>query len=127
MRMNYLNAGFLFVATFLFGYAIFSATPAVLMQNAEDALAAVGVSAAVTKNQYNSIAEQLVDKEKRLEQREQTLALQEQAAASDPSGKYGFYSLCVSILLFILVGINFYFDARRGRRSSGNRLSVDLR
>ncbi len=127
-RMKYINAGVLFVATFLFGYAIFSASPATLVRNAQDSLAAVGVSAAISPNPYNSVAQQLVDKEARLNREQADLAAQQRIAASAPSSKYAFYSLCVSVLLFILVGINFYFDIRRGSRAgNGGRLSVDLR
>lgn len=124
-RMKYINGTILFVATFLFGYAVFSAGPAALVRNAKDSLAAVGISASIAPNEYNSVAQQLAEKEARLNREQADLAAQQR---NNPSSRYAFYSLCVSILLFILVAINFYFDIRRGSTTGKRaRLSVDLR
>ena len=80
-RFGYINVTGLIVAVLLFGYAVSTSTPAVLLQSAEDVVAAVGVSIAVAPNQYNTTAQQLSDKQKQLDQREAALNDKEQAIA----------------------------------------------
>lgn len=127
MRMKYSNATLLFFATFLFGYAVFSSSPAELLKSAQSMLAAVGVSASVEPNQYNTVAEQLAAKEARLNQQASDLAAKEKADAQSPANLYGFWSLCISAALFALIAFNFYMDSRRRGLRGGGKLSVDLR
>ena len=131
-RMRNVNVCLLFLAAFLFGFATLTSPISVLTQNAQDMFAAVGVTMSVAPNPYNTVAAQLQLKETALKQKEQQLASRENAQASQPltapSNRYSFYSLCMSIVLCILVAINFYFDVRRkGRADVAKRFSVDLR
>lgn len=121
-----LNAGLIGAATFFFGLAFFSATPGSLATNAQDTLAAVGVSVGVAPNQYNTVAQQLSDKSAQLDA--QQAQIDAERSAQSRGDRLGFYSLCISAALFLLVAVNFYFDVRR--RSGGARtapFSVDLR
>ncbi len=126
------NAGLLSVAVFLFGLAVITAPPASLQQSAKDMFAAVGVSMSVAQNPINTQAQQLKQKETQLDQREATLLAKENPTAQwqwiGQNANLSFYSLCMSTALFILVGINFYFDFRRKNRSgAAQKFSVDLR
>ena len=115
------------LAVFLFAFAMLTSTPASLLENTQTMFAAVGVTIAVAPNPYNTVAQQLSAKETQLTQKEAQLTAQEQALSNSPSAsdRYGFYSLCMSAVLLVLVGLNFYFDRRRATMPS--RYSVDLR
>jgi hypothetical protein len=115
------NLGLICAALVCLSYASLTLTPASLNSNVKDTLAAVGVgvTASVSPNQYNTLAEQLDAKEAELNQREAALNQQGSAVPitnglnAIAQDRLGFYSLCVSVLLLILVAINFYYDVRR--------------
>jgi len=123
-----LSAAFLFLV-----YASLTLTPTTLKSNANDMLAAagIGVEAAVPANPYNTLAAELAAKEARLNQEQAALNASgygmtpgtAKAFALSPD-RYGFYSLCVSILLFILVAVNFYYDVRRRKNTAPATTSV---
>lgn len=105
-------------------------SPERFVDNAHSLAAASGVSlsAAVPSNPYNTLAQQLSDREKALEERESAMNKAETPAPT--LGEImGFVSFALSLILCVLVGINFYLDSRRGRRSGmlANKFSVDLR
>ena len=126
------NTNLLSLAVLLFAVAVITAPPARLQQSTKDMFAAVGVSMSVAQNPINTQAQQLKQKETQLDQREATLLAKENPAAQwqwiGQNANLSFYSLCMSTALFILVGINFYFDFRRKNRSgAAQKFSVDLR
>ena len=134
MRVKYINTGMLALAAVFLSYTALTATPSSLLGNAQTMLASagVGVSVAVAPNPYNTLAQQLSNKEAQLNQQSAFLAAQEQtinsSAPTAPANRYGFYSLCVSMALFVLVAINFYFDIRRRDKATpAGTFSVDLR
>ena len=128
-RIGYINATALTVVALLFGFAALTSTPAALLQTARNMFATVGVSIAIAPNPYNTVARQLADKEAQLNQREAQVSAQEQAVSNSQSSRdtFGFYSLCMSAVLLVLVGINFYLDARRRSSTTSPNYSVDLR
>ena len=127
-RLGYLNATGLAVAGVLFGFAVYATTPQSLLQHAQETLAAVGVTIAVAPNPYNTVAAQLSAKEAQLNQKEAQLNAQA-ATQTRPSldNRYGFYSLCSSLVLLVLVAMNFYLDNRRRSGGPQRTYSVDLR
>lgn len=124
----------LFVAVPACVYALSVGAPAALAQNAANSLAAasVSISAGVVPNFDNTLASELTQKQQNLNTQEQALkqkeaALSLQGAAS--SSSLGLYSFVASIVLFLLIGLNFYYDRRRTRFPSvmQRALTVDLR
>ena len=121
------------VAGALFIYsAVFGAPREVIVRtNAMLANVVVGTSAAVEPNSYNSLAQQLTDKEKELRSREENIAQQENqnSIVQDMPSNLSLYSFLMSLILLILVGINFFFDWRRGRSGIGenSRSVINLR
>jgi hypothetical protein len=78
--------------------------------------AAVGASAGVLPNEYNTLAQSLLQKEKEVNQKEAALAEREAAVMSQGNEKnmnLVFVVLSVGILLLFLILLNFYFDWRR--------------
>lgn len=130
VRVTYLNIGMSALAVIFLGYAALTSSPASISRAAEDTLAAVGLAASVPANPYNTLAQQLSDKQTQLDQQAAQLAVQEKnnmSAATSASDRLGFYSLCISAALFILVAINFYLDIRRREEGPGRKFSIDLR
>jgi hypothetical protein len=126
-QKKYLNSVMLSAAFLFLLYASITLTPTTLKHNANDMLAAVGigVAAAVPPNEYNTLAAELSAKEARLNQQQAEQNAKGYGSAPGTDGifaltadRYGFYSLCISTLLFILVAVNFYYDIKR-RNSSG--------
>lgn len=130
IRTRYINAGLLSAAVLLLGYAALNSTPASLARGAKDTLADVSLTVGVAPNPYNTEAEQLADKQQQLNQEQATLTAEQTSAAQTQSttDRWGFYSLCVSGALFVLVALNFYLDMRRRRQApAAGAFSVDLR
>ena len=127
-RIGYINATALLIASLLFGFAVLTSTPDSLRENMHDTLAAVGVSLSVVPNQYNTVAQQLDAKAAQLNQQEAQLNARTQVSNVQitTNNRYGFYSLCMSAVLLVLVSLNFYFDYRR-RVAPRRTYSVDLR
>ncbi len=124
----------LLVAVPTIGYSMYLDTPAGLAGSAQRLMAdaAVSMSASVPANPYNTLASQLSAEQAQLDQREATLNAQESAIneQSAPAEDWTFASLALSILLLILVALNFYFDMRRRRPRQdplAQKFLVDLR
>jgi predicted PurR-regulated permease PerM len=109
------------VAVALLGYALSLASPAQLALTARDqfAAASVSISAGVSANPDNSLAEQLKEKSAQLDVQQQHIQELQQSLSTHPNDTLGFYSLIASIFMFLLVSVNFYFDWRRGRGQGG--------
>lgn len=123
----------LVIAAPLFVYALVLVPPAMLARDVRAALTAtaVGATAGVDPNPINTLAAQLKEKEASLDQREQVLSqIEDEIIAKNSSNNtIAFISLGGSLLLFLLVGLNFYLDTRRRRdqRAAPGRFSLDLR
>lgn len=123
--------GILVLAGLLFLYSILTVNVVVVAQSAQHmvASAVVGTSAAVPPNPYNTLDQQLLEKQTRLNAREAALYARENSDGELSSRDvWGVYSFVMSAVLVVLVGVNFYFDLRRGRPNPLSRkFSVDLR
>lgn len=78
--------------------------------------AAVGASAGVLPNEYNTLAQSLLKKESEVNQKEAALAVREAVAmqqGGEKDTKLVFVVLSVGISLLILILLNFYLDWRR--------------
>jgi hypothetical protein len=78
--------------------------------------AAVGASAGVLPNEYNTLAQSLLKKEAEVNQRAAALAEREAAVmrqGDEKSTKLVFVVLSVGGLLLVLILLNFYLDWRR--------------
>lgn len=117
-------------AVILLSYSVSLFTPEVIAGSVSRMLAnaAVGVSMGVEPNPYNTLALQLSDKEKELVVREERiLALEAELGDARSLETYlATGSLALSVLLFALVGLNFYRDARR-TATAAQTYAVDLR
>lgn len=78
---------------------------------------AVGVSVSIEPNTYNTLNEQLKNKEKTLLERESTLKESENTilARTEKQDKILQYLLILSGVLFFLMSLNFVLDWRRGQ------------
>ncbi len=99
----------LIVSCLVFSFYFFSyllkTTPAVLLKYLlAQASPAVGVQIKVPENPYNTLAQQLKEKEITLQEREKILAQKEALITSTVFSLIGF--------LFVLIILNFYFDWR---------------
>lgn len=121
----------LIIAIPLFGYSLNAAAPIHLARATGSMLAnaSVGVSAAVPPNPDNTLNAQLNEKAARLDAREAKVQAEEQKPRPPTlNDTLGMYSFFISLALFVLVALNFYFDMRR--RSSAQMstsYSVNLR
>ena len=120
---QHMYAPALILAAALFFYSASTGAPQIVFRDASHMLASavVSASASVAPNAYNSIAAQLSTKENELTTREKDIAAREELAQKRESSNISLYSLIASVLLALLVAINFYFDWRRDRerRSKG--------
>ena len=87
---------------------------------AGEAGANVGVSVGVLPNPYNTLAQQLQDKENDLTKREADLSKKEEG--SNKQDKTLIYALIGGGVLLLLILLNFYFDYRRKRRKQDTPL-----
>lgn len=106
----------------LFVGAVQVAPPEMLVREARYMLssAAVGMTVGVPENPYNSLALQLKLKEDELARREAALATPESKSDTFVSQPFAVLSMCVSLVLFVLLLLNFYFDWHRERMRSAN-------
>ncbi|MBD3208570.1 MAG: hypothetical protein GF370_03900 [Candidatus Nealsonbacteria bacterium] len=77
----------------------------------------VGVSAGVPENPFSKIAQQLEEKEEQLQEKEEFLArreleLEKQMFSEEGKVMLGLI-LTLVVSLFLLLGLNFYFDHKR--------------
>lgn len=123
-------------ATLVFA-ALFSAgvvfTPHSQSEALDQVATVVGMSAAVPSNEYSQLAQQLTEKERELSAREAALVAQEETqrgTLSDDVRRANARTLIALsvalVILFILVGLNFYFDLHRGRREDKPELQTRL-
>lgn len=79
--------------------------------------AVVGVFAGVEENRFNTLAQELQQKEEELNAREAALAARESSDtfAGSFSNDFVLLSFGMSALVLLLLILNFYFDWRRGR------------
>lgn len=126
-----LNVAGLFVAALLLSLSFTLATPQEIAGTAERMLAnpTIGVSAGVVANPYNTLAQKLGDKEVELSERERSLAERESANQGIWSTEgWALASFAISIIVLLLVALNFYFDVRRGARGGkASPFSINLR
>lgn len=103
-------------AALLLSYSFSFAPPTVVVKNAAVMLgsASVGMSAAVDENPFNTLAQQLVNKERELQARESALD-QREYVLDEREAPLALYSLLLGLVVCLLVLTNFYFDWRRGR------------
>lgn len=118
----------LLLAVPVLAYSLYVNTPGEYAKNAGAMLAsAANMSASVPENPYNTLAAALADRESQLDQREAAL----NAAASKGlsfSEMLGASSFFISLILLILVALNFYYDVKRGKLAAiPRRFQVDLR
>ena len=132
-RSDLSKAG-LVLAIGMLAYALYMIPADSILPDTLDAVAAatVSMSAGVQANPYNSAAEQIKAKEAQLAERENRLTMQETPSTRGGNDTLAVYSLLMSAALFILVGLNFFFDWRRGRAPvregpATPYLSLDLR
>lgn len=130
-RVGYINASGLALSALLFMYFAATTTPTSFRHSTQTLLSAVGVTIGVSSNLYSEVAKELSDKENKLNQKEQAIAERESAWSNRPrifGIDLSFYSFGMSMILFILVLINFSQDARRKERPlNSQKLSIDLR
>jgi hypothetical protein len=110
---------------------LFTQSPLGLADGAKAMLAGSGatLSADVPPNPYNTLADQLHQKEQELNDREAALNARETPPSVLNQGNiFGFISFILSLMLCILIALNFYLDSRRGRRRglAPGKYSVDL-
>jgi len=132
VRKNGISILALLVAVPALLYTLSFGTPGQYAKSAEGMFAsAASMSAAVPANPYNTLAAQLAEKEAQLNEREAAVAAGSvNTAANNLSlGEIlGASSFFISIILLILVAMNFYFDAKRGKSLTlPRKYFVDLR
>jgi hypothetical protein len=87
------------------------------------------LSAEVPPNPYNTLADQLAQKEQQLNDREAAMNAQAAKPSFLSSGNlFGFISFLLSLILCALLALNFYLDAKRGKKGNplAAKYSVDL-
>ncbi len=130
-RAAVVNALALSVAIPAFGYSIFTDAPREYAHSMGDMFAGASASltAQVPANPINTLVAQLSEKEARLNEREAALA--ESLAKGDSLGtlsdNLGLISFGISMVLFVLIGANFYMDRQYRRKFSQGNLFVNLR
>ena len=105
------------IALVLFIYATSVASPKVLVQSAASMLgnASVGLSMGVAENPYNTAAAQLAAKQTELDAREALIKAGEGGSVAG-TRMLAAGSFIVSILVLVLVALNYYMDWRRDRK-----------
>ncbi|MAF79583.1 hypothetical protein CL629_00690 [bacterium] len=109
-----LLTAFLGVLIIMMGTHIILRTNPKLLKNS--LLGQVGVMVGVEPNPYNSIAQQLDEKEKELVQKEEELKIREETLNTEAvniNEQLLYLIIGVAGVLFVLLGTNFYLDWRR--------------
>ncbi len=105
------------IAVLLLSYSALHGVPGAVAQGGIQMVAnVVGASASVPVTPENTIATQLAQKETLLEVREERVLEREEALSLRERDLLPLASFIASIILSILVGLNFFFDYRRGKR-----------
>jgi Na+/H+-translocating membrane pyrophosphatase len=105
------------IALALFMYATSVSSPGVLARDAVSMVGsgAVGMYAGVESNPYNTAAAQLAAKQNELQARE-SLVDARSGGSLTGTRVLAAASFCISLLVLVLVSLNYYMDFRRGRR-----------
>lgn len=107
------------VAALLLSYSAFHGVPGVVVQNGVHMVAnVVGATASVPVTPENRIAAQLALRETELDTREELVSAREDSL-SFQERVLPFASFVASIVLALLVALNFFMDFRRTRASRG--------
>ncbi len=98
------------IAVLLLAYGVYDGGPQTFASAGKSLLAtaSVSISAAIPETPENTIAAQLAAKEARLARQEAALAQR-----AEPRDIFGVASFVMSMILFLLVGANFYLDLHR--------------
>ena len=116
-RVLVVNSLALLIAVPALAYSIVHETPSGIVSDAQGLVAgaSASLSASVPANPYNTLAAQLDDEKAQLDSRATELNAQQSAAAAQNSlERYmTFASFGMSLMVLLLVGLNFYFDMRR--------------
>lgn len=101
----------------LFMYATSVSSPSVLARDAFTMVGtgAVGMYAGVEPNPYNTAAAQLAAKQNELVAREATVDAQTGGSLTG-TRVLAAASFCISLIVLVLVSLNYYMDFRRTRR-----------
>ena len=96
-------------------------------------LAQVGIVVGVAPNPYNTLNDQLNQKQAQLDQQAADLAAQEAAfasstaaAAAAPSPAVGYLAAAIAVVALLVI-LNFYLDWRRSRREAKTATLLDLK
>lgn len=108
------------IAVGLLLVALMNASPDIIARRSLEMFsnAVVGISLGVAENPYNSLAQQIAEREGELTEREIELIASEQALKEREDriawkATLAVYSIGASFILFILVALNFYRDWKR--------------
>lgn len=103
------------ILVFCFSWINYGATPPEIMKYLlAQAGSGVGMSVSVAENPFNTLAQQLKEKETQLEEKEESLKTVLQQSERDSRIIMGLITVLISIL-FILILLNFYFDYKAGK------------
>lgn len=115
------------IAALLLSYSAFHGVPGAVAHDGIQMVAnVIGASASVPVTPENTIVTQLMAKENSLNERERALLARETGLSLRERDILPLASFVASIILAILVGLNFFFDYRRTRGVVG-RSVVNLK
>ena len=126
-RSRSVNLLLLSLGLFLLSFSILTTAPQRFALSTERFLAAstVSLGAGVGSTPENTLMSQLQQRAQELGDREAQFDARQQGGFPQRLGMYSFY---ISMLVLVLVAVNFYFDMRRrSPMQRADRLSVDLR
>ncbi len=113
-RLIIITAGSLLLVFYFFSFYLNTKPFALFKYLVAQVGSAVGIQIKVPENPYNTLAQQLREKEISLEEREKILTRRESIIMGTV---FGFM-----IFLFLLLILNFYFDWRHRRLSKATRI-----
>ncbi len=100
---------------FIYSYSVYEVTPGEALSYMAASLgSSSGAVAEVPENPYNTLAQQLIDREEELTEREEHLA--EVIVRSEQNEKITNLIFALVIFLLILLSLNFYLDYRSRRK-----------
>lgn len=115
-------AGVLASALLIYGVTAVVRDTALSHRGAQHASASMSITAGVMPNEFNTLAQQLRDKEAALAEREARVeSLERSGSGIIPrfaGAASGEYSLALSALLFLLIVLNFFLDRRRAHQGA---------
>jgi len=115
-------------AAILLSYSFSFAPPSVIARSASAMLgsASIGMSAAVDENPFNTLAQQLIEKERELQGRENALD-QREVILRAREAPLALYSFIIGLVVSLLVLFNFFLDWRREKKRHLLSTLVDVR